>query len=415
MNRVFQEVTTRMMCLGWCLGVPAIALSTQASLAAESDDSTQPAQAAAEFESASVFAAGEQGYKVFRIPAVLRTATNDILAFCEARQGGDASEIDLVMKRSSDGGRTWGKLHVVQESDDFRRYFDSQSPEITVGNPAPVVDLLDPRHPGRIWLPYTLENNRIFVVYSDDHGATWSARREITRDVKRAEWGWYATGPVHSIQIQSGPHRGRLVCPCDHRIGEAGTDRGQLGAHVIFSDDHGATWQLGALDETYADGLNANETTVVELEDGVLYFNTRDQNGAAPGTRGEAWSRDGGASFHSPHPKYAQFQPAPKVLDPPVVQCSLLRAAPDLIVFSGPDENGPSGRGRSDLRLRFSTDEAQSWHDGVLIHVGPAAYSDLCLVNDDLLGVLFENGDPGSKNAYQRISFTRVPVDRIRD
>ena len=360
------------------------------------------------FPVTTVFEAGRDGYKVYRIPAVIRSANNDLLAFCEARQGGDASEIDLVLKRSTDGGKSWGPLQIVQDSDDFSSYFRDVAPAITIGNPAPVVDRLDPVHPGRIWLPFTLENDRVFVVSSDDHGATWSARREITKDVKKDAWGWYATGPVHSIQLQRGPHRGRLVIPTDHRLGEDGKDRGALGAHAILSDDHGRTWWLGALDETYEDGLNANETTVVELSDGTLYFNTRDHNGSAPGTRGEAWSRDGGETFYSGSSQWNAFRPAPVLLDPPVVQCALLRVAEDLIVFSGPDENGPSGNGRSDLRLRYSTDEAKSWNDGPLIHTGPAAYSDLVLITDEIVGVLFENGDPGGKNANQRISFARV-------
>ena len=295
----------------------------------------------------TVFQAGESGYKVFRIPAVIRAGNQDLLAFCEARQGGDASEIDLVLKRSVDGGKTWQPIQVVQESGDFRSLFSDDVPAITIGNPAPVVDRLDPDHPGRIWLPFTLENDRVFVVFSDDHGQTWSPRREITESVKRPTWGWYATGPVHSIQIQRGPHRGRLVIPTDHRIGEGGKDRGALGAHAVLSDDHGATWRLGAIDATYEDGLNANETTVVELADGTLYFNTRDQNGNAPGTRGETWSTDGGESFDSRDTKWKSFRPTSVVLDPPVVQCALLGVSDQLILFSGPDASGPSGH-RSD-------------------------------------------------------------------
>lgn len=367
-------------------------------------------QEPAPFLVTTVFEAGTNGYKVYRIPAVIRCANNDLLAFSEARQGGDASEIDLVAKRSSDGGKSWGALQVVQESESFRSEFDKNTPAITVGNPAPVVDMLDPKYPGRIWLPFTLENDRVFVVSSDDHGATWSKRREITSSVKKEAWGWYATGPVHSIQLQRGEHRGRLVIPTDHRIGEDGKDGGVNGAHTILSDDHGKTWRLGALDETYDDGLNANETTVAELSDGTLYFNTRDQNGSAPGTRGEAWSRDGGETFVSGSSHWRAFRPAPPLLDPPVVQCALLWVADDLLVFSGPDENGPSGKGRSDLRIRYSADEAKTWHDGPLVHTGPAAYSDLVVIDDITAGVLFENGDAGGKNAYQRISFARLPT-----
>ncbi|MEO1529432.1 MAG: sialidase family protein [Planctomycetota bacterium] len=365
-------------------------------------------------EPVTVFENGKEGYNIYRIPAVVRAANGDLLAFCEAREGGDQSEIDLVLKRSTDGGVSWLPIQTVQESDDFRDLVPDS--DVTVGNPAPVVDLLDERHPGRIWLPFTLENDRVFVTFSDDHGETWAERCEITSDVKLKAWGWYATGPVHSIQLQTGPHRGRLVVPCDHRLGEDGEDRGANGAHAMLSDDHGQTWRLGAIDDTYEDGLNANETAVVELQDGRLYFNTRDQRGKAPGTRGGAWSEDGGDSFRRRKGNYAFFQPSPVELDPPVVQSSLLRiqlgsSDRDLILFSGPDEDGPSGKGRSDLRIRFSTDAAKTWRDGPMIHVGKAAYSDLIQLGETQIGVLFEVGT--DKQQYQRIVFATFELSDL--
>ncbi len=367
--------------------------------------------APAEVPAAHVFEAGQDGYKVFRIPAIVKAANGELLAFCEARQGGDASEIDLVLKRSSDGGKTWGKVEVAQESDDFLSlYDDGSAPDITIGNPAPVVDQLDPDYPGRLWLPFTLENDRVFVVHSDDSGKTWSERREITKEVKKEPWGWYATGPVHSIQLQRGAYCGRLVIPCDHRLSDDGKDKGPNGAHAILSDDHGKTWRLGALDETYEDGLNANETTVVELNDGSLYFNTRDQRGDAPGTRGEAWSRDGGETLDSRSDKWKKFRPSSSVLDTPVVQAALLRATPDLILFSGPDNSGPSGEGRSDLRIRYSKDEAETWQDGPLIHTGPAAYSDMVMVKEDTVGILFE---AGMKGTYESIRFATLKTEDV--
>lgn len=371
-------------------------------------------------QSVTVFRNGD-GYNAYRIPALIKAANGELLAFCEAREGGDASQIDLVLKRSSDGGRTWSGLEMVQAAKEFVDLFEDAPPPITVGNPAPVVDHLDPQHPGRIWLPFTLENDRVFVTCSDDHGRSWAPRREITSDVKRESWGWYATGPVHSIQLQQGPHRGRLVIPADHRLGDGGADRGPNGAQVLYSDDHGHTWKLGAIDDTYHDGLNANETTVVELSNGRLYFNTRDQHGDAPGTRGEAFSSDGGRTFDPPAARgYTAFEPASKVLDPPVVQCALLRASFDpndpaghLILFSGPDENGPSGQGRSDLRLRWSSDEARTWNDGPLLHVGPAAYSDMAMLDHAHVGVLYEAGTEGTKR-YDRIDFQSVALGSIR-
>ncbi|MDM4018112.1 sialidase family protein [Roseiconus lacunae] len=361
----------------------------------------------AEYPTTTIFRSGDNGYRVFRIPAVIAAANGDLLAFAEARQGGDASEIDLVQKTSLDGGKTWGELVVIQESDHFRSLFADDAPAITIGNPAPVVDLLNEKHPGRIWLPFTLENDRVFVVYSDDHGKQWSERREITQSVKKEEWGWYATGPVQSIQIQNGPHRGRLVIPADHRLGDDGKDRGALGAHLVYSDDHGQSWEIGAIDDDYEDTMDSNETAVVELSDGTLYINTRDQHGKAPGTRGEAWSRDGGLTFESRHDQYPHFRPTAEVLDPPVVQCGLLRTVGDVVVLSGPDDNGPSGTGRSDLRLRFSRAGADDWQDGPLVHTGPAAYSGMVQIDYKHIGVIYE---AGSKSPYESIRFSIVPV-----
>ncbi|WP_166828711.1 sialidase family protein [Thalassoroseus pseudoceratinae] len=376
---------------------------------------------AKEFSAVPVFEAGQDGYNVYRIPAMIKAANGDLLVFCEARVGGDASEIDLVLKRSTDSGKTWGPLQVVQESSDFQSYFPQDAKvDITIGNPCPVVDHMDPDHAGRIWLPFNLENDRVFVTYSDDHGQTWAKRRDITKDVKLEGWGWYATGPVHAIQIQRGPHKGRLVVPADHRIGKPGQDRGVNGVQVVISDDHGQTWKLGAVDDSYDDGLNSNETTVVELNDGSLYFNTRDQHGSAPGTRGGTISRDGGETFEkSTDSKHSPFVPVLDPIDPPVVQCALLRAASkldgdkqNLILFSGPDESGPTGKGRSDMRIRYSTDEAKSWQDGPLIYTGPAAYSDMVKLAPNTFGIVFESDKPGGK-LYTRIQFTRFTTQDV--
>jgi sialidase-1 len=373
-----------------------------------------PIIGAAEPVRATVFRKGDDGYPIYRIPALVLAANGNLLAFCEARTGGDASEIDLVLKRSLDGGRTWGPLEKVQESDDFKPLFSGKPPEITVGNPCPVVDHLDPEHRGRLWLAFTVENSFVFVTSSDDHGKTWASPRDITKQVKKPEWGWYATGPCHAIQMFHGPHRGRLVVPADHRVSSTGGDKGPCGVQMILSDDHGKSWRLGAIDDFYDDTLESNETTIVELEGGRLYVNTRDQNGKMPGTRAEAFSQDGGESFEATGiAEWKAFKPCSDVLDPPVVQCSVWRMTNNgrdpLVVFSGPDQHGPSGGGRKDLRLRYSRDEAKTWTDGPLIHTGPAAYSDLAEVRPGLgeLGVLFEAGDVGG-TSYDRIDFTVV-------
>jgi sialidase-1 len=176
--------------------------------------SAAPAQTA-EPEQAPVFVSGQQGYHTYRIPSLLVTKKGTLLAFCEGRKKGrgDAGDIDLLLKRSFDGGRTWAKTQVVWDDGDN-----------TCGNPCPVNG--------------TSKGMRtVWVTKSDDDGAAWSQPVEITKDVKRASWTWYATGPGVGIQLKNG----RLVVPCDHQV--AGSKAQQ--AHVIFSDDKGKTWKLG--------------------------------------------------------------------------------------------------------------------------------------------------------------------------
>lgn len=163
----------------------------------------------------AVFRKGENGVHTYRIPAIVQTKAGTVLAFAEARHnsGSDTGDIDLVLKRSTDGGKTWGPIITVWDD-----------AENVCGNPSPVVD----RNTGRIILLSTWNNGkdpekkihsresidtrRVFCMYSDDDGLTWSKPKEITRSTKKNRWTWYATGPCHAIQLTSG----RIVIPCDH-------------------------------------------------------------------------------------------------------------------------------------------------------------------------------------------------------
>jgi len=137
----------------------------------------------------AVFISGSDGYKSFRIPAIVKAKNGDVLAFCEGRVNGsgDFGNIKIVLKRSSDNGKTWSHLQVVASNDSLQ-----------AGNPAPVVDLTDPKYPqGRIFLFYNTGNGHEMemrkgighrdVLYktSTDNGKTWSAPTDITLQANR--------------------------------------------------------------------------------------------------------------------------------------------------------------------------------------------------------------------------------------
>lgn len=333
------------------------------------------------------------GYPVYRIPAIVKATDGTLLAFCEGRASiSDAGNIDLVLRRSTDHGNTWGPLIVVQE--------EGGTAPITIGNPTPIVD----HSTGHIHLLFTRENDTVFHTVSADHGLTWSERVEITPNVKLPSWGWYATGPCHGVQLTRGAQAGRLVAPANHRIGANGSDSGSFGAQVLYSDDHGATWHM----DVYADGANGtapNETTLVELNtpgvDGGshVYINSRDY-GSDPGNRSEAYSGDGGSSYSVPYDGNPHFVT-------PIVQGSLLR-------FSATDEGDavnrilfscPNGGSRSNGAIWVSYDETSTWSaPKPLFADSPRdfAYSDMVKADTGELGLLYETDN------YGTIRFARI-------
>lgn len=347
----------------------------------------------ADVPTVTVFKARQDGYRAYRIPAIVRAKNGDLLALAEGRKNSaaDHGDIDIVLKRSSDEGKTWGPLQIVQDED------ADPKAKVWIGNPTPIVDHADPKHRGRIWLVFTRSNEKMFVSSSDDDGKTWSKRRDISATAMKPEWDWAAAGPVHGIQLERGAHAGRLIAPCDHQV----KAEKSWGSHIVYSDDHGATWKLGAADTHAADDpLHPNECVAVELADGRVYVNAREHLGSDPATRTIAYSSDGGESFD------ARFAPEPNITSP-VVQNSLIRLT---LADSGGEQNtlvycGPGHpTERRDLALMLSADEGKTWGRKTVIHAGPAAYSDLVKLDNDRVGVLFEAG----RKLYDEILFATV-------
>ena len=335
-----------------------------------------------------VFTSGTGGYDTFRIPAVVGAADGTLLAFAEGRVGGrgDSGNIDLVLRRSADGGRTWTPLQVVWDDEGN-----------TCGNPCPVLDATTGRihllmtrnlgtdHESRIIDQTSTGTRTVWVSTSDDHGVSWSEPREITATTKQPDWTWYATGPGNGIQLRAGDHAGRLVIPCDHI--EAGTKK--YFSHVIVSDDHGATWRLGG--STPTDQLN--ECAVAELPDGELLLNMRNYD-RSKRTRALSRSTDGGEVWSA-----VERHPG---LPEPICQASMIAIERGgRLVFSNP----ASSEGRVAMTVRTSEDGGRTWSVGTLLHAGPSAYSSLVDLGRDRVGCLHECGDA---HPYERIRFESV-------
>ncbi len=338
-----------------------------------------------------IFESSTEGYSCFRIPAIVQTKAKTLLAFAEGRKRNcrDEGDIDLVLRRSTDNGETWSDLVMVWDDADN-----------TCGNPSPVVDM----ETGRIHLLMTWnlgednigainagtskDTRRVFYTYSDDDGLTWAEPNEITTSAKDPAWGWYATGPCHGIVLANEPYKGRIVIPCDYI--EVGAGRKQY-SHVIYSDDKGKTWKIGGT------SVGGNESTVAELSDGRLILNMRNSSPY----RTVAFSSDGGETWTASQPDYA--------LPDPTCQASILHAVKDekhLLFFS----NAASST-RVNMTIKKSSDNGNTWPHSHVVNSGHSAYSDMVMVTENEIGILYERGN---NNPYEKISFEKINVQQIK-
>ena len=356
-----------------------------------------------------VFVSGSDGYKSFRIPAIVRSPNGELLAFAEGRVGGsgDFGDIDIVLKRSRDNGKTWSAIEVVTDYD-----------KLQAGNPAPVVDLTDPEFPkGKLFLFYNTGNNHegevrkgnglreVWFKTSVDSGISWSAPLNITPQVHKPkqpginpaynfpeDWRSYAITPGHAMQFTGGKFKGRIYIPANHTAGPPKPHFTDYQAHGFYTDDHGKTFKLS--ENISFEG--SNESTAAEISGGRLMFNSRNQKGDVK-ARIVATSSDGGAHWDSTYFDHN--------LPDPVCEGSILTIGKyknkNVLAFS----NAADTVQRDNLTLRISFDDGKTWEKQYLIDKGPddkkdfTAYSDLVQTAKNAVGVLYE------RNGYKEIVF----------
>jgi sialidase-1 len=300
----------------------------------------------------------------------------------------------MVVRRSEDGGRTWGPLEVMVTE-----------PQMTCGNPCPVQD----RDTGVIWMPFNKNladgdqelipqgkaPRTVWLTHSRDDGRTWVEPVEITQAVKKPERTWHATGPCHGIQLASG----QLLIPCDHMVGiHFDQRRDPYHSHAMISDDHGATWRIGGIVE-----VGTNECAVVETVDGGVYLNARNYVGSK--RRAVTRSYDGGESW-------VEFAWDETLIEP-ICQGSLVRHSTEAesernrILFAN-----PASTARERMTVRLSYDEGRSWPVAKLLHAGPSAYSDLATLPDGTIACLYERGD---NHPYEELRLARFDVEWLTE
>ena len=357
----------------------------------------------AELEHVDVYVSGQDGYNCYRIPGIECAPDGSLLAFAEARKlncgdpGMEGNDIDLVLKRSTDGGRTWSAMKVIEDNGDLW----------SAANPATCVD----RETGKVWVLYLrcrphrntfsarpgTVDSQVLARTSDDNGVTWSEPLDLTpasRDMNDPHWGISVPGPGGMIQDS----KGRLITAVwmagpKESVEALEKDQGKSarwGNLALFSEDHGKTWRHGS----FVPGPGGDENQLVELKDGRLLMDFRQSDGPH---RWFSESSDGGLTWSE---RRAGLPVTP-------VCCAIERLS---LQSATEDRNrilwtGPKGPDRNNLVARVSYDEGITFPNERLIVNEPAAYSDLTVLLDKSVGVLWE------RDNYKKITFTRLTLE----
>jgi sialidase-1 len=337
-----------------------------------------------------IFDGGSDGYHSFRIPSIVRTNANTLLAFVEGRMSSnkDYGNINVEYKRSTNDGATWSSMLEVVGAG-----------QGTWGNPTAVVD----RNTGRIWVFMswnsatknqsgtdgydkidTWGDRKVYYSYSDNDGLSFSTPTDMTSTLLPANYKWDAMGPGVGIQTSNGT----LVIPA-------------IGRN-IYSTDHGATWHYKSIPGGTSEGA------IVELNDGRLMRNDRATRSVWE-TGKRRWVSRGTIAG-----SFSAFAPDDVLLDP-ACQGSLVRytGAPDRIMVL----NSASTETRCKMRVRISYDGGVTWPisrkifdwltDSEAFAQGKGGYSSMVKTADYTIGALIEinenTGDSG--NSHRSIEF----------
>lgn len=343
---------------------------------------------------------GDEGVDTYRIPGLVTTNKGSLIAVYDVRRNGAVDlqeDVDIGMNRSTDGGETWEPMKIIMDMGEWGGLPQEQN---GIGDPSVLVD----KKTGTIWVAAVwahghpgernwwaskpgmspAETSQFMLVKSEDDGLTWSQPINITGQIKDPKWHLLLQGPGKGITMNDGT----LVFPAQYK------DENEMPhSTIIYSHDRGNTWKIGIGAKP-----NTTEAQVVELADGSLMLNMRDNRG---GSRSVYATSDMGKTWVE-HPT------SRKALPEPVCMASLIKhtyRGREYLLFSNPN----STEKRENLTIKLSKDMGDTWPEvnQLLLDEGVGrGYSCMTSIDEETIGILYEGSQ--ADLVFQRIKITEL-------
>jgi arylsulfatase A-like enzyme len=327
-----------------------------------------------------IFTNDNASRRQYRLPSLWASSTGTVIAVSQLRWGpNDFAAQELVCRRSEDGGNTWGpEISIRRDAETKHCMFNGCIVEDTEARKLILHFIEFPADQGRRWFDevFFSRGGGHCQTESSDDGKTWS-EPVLQIPVANAD-GWKGASSLnnnHGVQLQHGPHRGRLVM--NARVFQPGVTTWRAKGGIVYSDDHGLTWRIGGVpfpeQECYQ-----TESCLVETAGGGIYVNYR-KEGQAGEQRLYHRSDDGGQTV-SQQGIHA---------DLPALSCNAgmarySRTPQDVILLTM-----PATAGRRDLTCFASFDEGRTWP--VRRRIAPdGGYSDAAVLSDGTVLVAYE-------------------------
>ncbi|WP_149304803.1 sialidase family protein [Pareuzebyella sediminis] len=374
---------------------------------------------------------GDDEVHTYRIPGLVTTNKGTLLASYDVRRnsGRDLQgNIDIGISRSTDGGTTWQPMIIALDKGSWgglpEKYNGVSDANILVNTTNGDIFLAGLWMHGVIneegkWVTHLTKDStnwnhqwrnkgsqpgfgvkqtsQFLISKSSDDGKTWSEPLNLTEMCKKREWWLWAPAPGNGITMNDGT----LVIPTQGR-----DENGVPFSNVTYSRNNGHTWKTS--EPAYS---NTTECAVVELSDGILMLNMRDnrnrENKGVTNGRAIAVTNNLGKSWTEHSTSHGGLQE-------PVCMASLYKhnfiregKKKSVLLFSNPN----SKNGRHHITIKASLDNGKTWPQKywTLLDAGQGrGYSSLTSIDEDTIGILYESSQAD-------MTFQKIPLADILD